>query len=486
MNQNESSIELEFPKNAVDSDPKIVTTEDDYSAITSTETKAVVVEEIPSYDVRFTIKKHRNLIIILFSLTFGLIVGLSIGLPLLENTTVIIESNNTIIVPEREAQREYVCSFEETDMIVQRVSVSSGADCEQFPLFVSDSTKTTSFFACDLVSPRQIDATSVPNVGDVVFVGTRKFMQRTPVYVLIDSNNDGRADERIILEEDLDQPNGVVWVNNMLYVATAVELFRYEGLTNVLKGLSETFKKVMLNEMAFPNLASMQWHYLGERNGNIYASNSAGCDHCLPDEEDAASIVFFSPDACFEESNVYASGIRFSVGFDFDQSGMMIFTNNAHDSVEGDEPWDSINKASERGLHFGFPYCYVTKLEELNFTSNVDVSSNAYYHTDDVQARYDCTGFEPGTPIGQNIAPLGVAIFSDKIYVAERGAFGSTTASGYKVSVAFENFTSYEPYLTGFINETTLVSWGRPVDVDVLGDSLIVSEDKSGTIIKVG
>ena len=82
---------------------------------------------------------------------------------------------------------------------------------------------------------------------------------------------------------------------------------------------------------------------------------------------------------------MHVSGVRFSVGLAFDRGGSLYFTNNAHDSVAGDEPWDTltltltlhpqpqvagdepwdtINRASPPSPSsteaFGFPHCYVT------------------------------------------------------------------------------------------------------------------------------
>lgn len=46
------------------------------------------------------------------------------------------------------------------------------------------------------------------------------------------------------LDTNLDQPNGVEWLDGALYVATARALLRYDGVLNVLRGI-EGFMNAM-------------------------------------------------------------------------------------------------------------------------------------------------------------------------------------------------------------------------------------------------
>merc|ERR1719379_1700536 len=118
-------------------------------------------------------------------------------------------------------------------------------------------------------------------------------------------------------------------MNDHLYVATARKLIRYAGVLQALKGEKTTIQRSVVNPTAFPYLKELQWHYLRSYKGELYAANSAGCDHCLPDTDQAAAIVKFDEAKCFLPE-VYVSGMRFSVGFTFHEpSDRIIFTNNA-------------------------------------------------------------------------------------------------------------------------------------------------------------
>lgn len=55
-----------------------------------------------------------------------------------------------------------------------------------------------------------------------------------------------------------------------------------------------------------------------------------------------------------------ASGVRNTVGFDFDpKTGDLWFTNNGRDWLSEEIPNDTLNHVKEPGKqHFGFPYCH--------------------------------------------------------------------------------------------------------------------------------
>lgn len=56
---------------------------------------------------------------------------------------------------------------------------------------------------------------------------------------------------------------------------------------------------------------------------------------------------------------VYATGIRNSVGFDWHpETKDLWFTDNGFDRYGDNSPDDELNRASERGMSFGFPACY--------------------------------------------------------------------------------------------------------------------------------
>lgn len=348
-------------------------------------------------------------------------------------------------------------------------------------------------YACNLIGPRQLTPVALDGVGTVTFVGSRKYRTNSSVYALVDPSSNGTTTHMVILDSGLDQPNGVEWLDGALYVATARALLRYDGVDLMLQGKSTHTLRTTLHAAAFPALSSLQWHYLRKRGRILYASNSAGCDHCLPKSPEAAAIVSLRPDTCFTP-RVELAGIRFSVGFAFSSAtDEIIFTNNAHDSIEGDDPWDSIHRmvlppTPPNGAnvpHFGFPYCYTSKSSASRATSNEALVSHAYDVAGSLQS---CSQYEAGTAIGSHTAPLGVTIqdqTTGTLLIAERGAFGGT--AGHYVSTVARDLSEHRPVITGFIDESSGQSWGRPVDVQMMpgGDgSYLVSDDKGNAVYR--
>ena len=66
-------------------------------------------------------------------------------------------------------------------------------------------------------------------------------------------------------------------------------------------------------------------------------------------------ILRMDPEAGTRE--IFASGIRNSVGMDFEpETGVLWFTDNQVDGMGDDIPPEELNKAPRPGLNFGFPY----------------------------------------------------------------------------------------------------------------------------------
>jgi glucose/arabinose dehydrogenase len=64
-----------------------------------------------------------------------------------------------------------------------------------------------------------------------IFVGNRS---GDKVYAVVDENNDGKADKRYVIDEGLNQPNGVAFRNGSLYVAEISRILRYDDIENRL------------------------------------------------------------------------------------------------------------------------------------------------------------------------------------------------------------------------------------------------------------
>ncbi|MHB1177189.1 MAG: PQQ-dependent sugar dehydrogenase, partial [Daejeonella sp.] len=75
------------------------------------------------------------------------------------------------------------------------------------------------------------------------------------------------------------------------------------------------------------------------------------------------------------------------------------------------------------------------------------------------------------------------------LFIAEHGSWNRSKKSGYRVSlVKVQNgkAVEYDTFASGWLDEATQRSWGRPVDVLLLADgSLLVSDDQAGVIYRI-
>jgi glucose/arabinose dehydrogenase len=213
----------------------------------------------------------------------------------------------------------------------------------------------------------------------------------------------------------------------------------------------------------------------------LYIALGAPCNIC--DLEDPlGTIVSMNRDG--SEFEVFARGIRNSVGIDFQPStGIMYFTNNGADELGDDIPADTILRAPEARLYFGFPYVA---------SSGDDTPSPDFANKEPPQ---DITAAV--AKIQAHSAPLGIHFYRGDMFpetyknvafVAEHGSWNRSEPVGYQVSMfRFSDegeLLEQAVFASGWLQEGR--AWGRPVDIKELADgSLLISDDGAGLIYRV-
>jgi len=90
--------------------------------------------------------------------------------------------------------------------------------------------------------------------------------------------------------------------------------------------------------------------------GKLYVPVGAPCNVC-ESEDIYASITRMNADGL--DMEIIAHGIRNTVGFDWHpDTGDLWFTDNGRDWMGDNRPPDELNRLTEVGQHFGFPYCH--------------------------------------------------------------------------------------------------------------------------------
>jgi glucose/arabinose dehydrogenase len=180
---------------------------------------------------------------------------------------------------------------------------------------------------------------------------------------------------------------------------------------------------------------------------------------------------------------VYAWGIRNSVGMDFNPKDKTLwFTDNQVDGMGDDIPPGELNRATKAGQNFGFPYYgggHVRTDEYKNETPPADVVF-------------------PQVEMAPHAADLGMTFYTGKmfpkryqgaIFSAQHAVWNGTVPVGARVMVTYlkEDGTAKntESFAEGWLDEKVKYL-GRPVDVAQLRDgSILVSDDFGGALYRI-
>jgi glucose/arabinose dehydrogenase len=306
-----------------------------------------------------------------------------------------------------------------------------------------------------------------------LFVGTQR---AGVVYAIVDRNHDGVADDGLIIASGLVSPNGVAFRDGALYVADAWRILRYDDIENRLE---HPPKPIVLYD-GYPHDAWHGWKFIAfGPDGLLYVPVGAPCNVCLRDPP-YASITRLKSDGTGME--VFASGVRNSVGFDWDpKTKELWFTDNGRDNLGDDVPPDELNHAPKAGMNFGFPYCHGDGIVDP-----------------DVGAGHDCKQTTPpAVELGGHVASLGMKFYTgtmfpeayrNAIFIAEHGSWNRTVPIGYRVVTVRPDEHGdkrQEMFAAGWLQPNGR-AWGRPTDVVVAPDgALLVSDDSANAIYRI-
>ncbi|MFO1223987.1 MAG: PQQ-dependent sugar dehydrogenase [Burkholderiaceae bacterium] len=282
----------------------------------------------------------------------------------------------------------------------------------------------------------------------------------------------GKREPKVIIDK-LEMAAGIEYHKGSLFVATNTKILRWDNVDNRLDNLGEG--KVIYDKL--PGGGDHSWKYLRIRNERLYYEVGGPCNICDPGEW--AKLYSIKLDG--SDMQVVASGVRNTVGFDFDpKDGTLWFTDNGRDWFSEELPNDELNHVTQPGKqHFGFPYCHQGNIPDPEFGWGKSCS--------------DYT--KPAALLGPHAGSLGLKFYTGKMFPAKyRGAMfiakhgpWNRTQKYNGVYVAWSDGkggAKVEPFMTGFVENNNYL--GRPVDFLVMKDgSLLVSDDHAGAIYRI-
>lgn len=326
--------------------------------------------------------------------------------------------------------------------------------------------------------------------GIVTFVGTRK----TEVWAMTDRNKDGKADEVKNFAPSLAKaiPNGPCFSpDGMLYIAEqnrvlqypAAEFF-YESPDVVAVNVIPQGELIPVEHESFNHTARVC--RVGP-DGKLYVALGQPYNVTPAElvdtfkEKGIGGIIRLGQDGKGRE--VYVTGIRNSVGMDFDPATKELwFTDNQVDGMGDDIPPGEINHITAQGQAFGHPWY-----------GGGDVRTNEFKD----QTPPEGLVF-PVVEMDAHAADLGMmfytgaqfpAEYKGAIFSAQHGSWNRTVPIGARVMVttfAEDGTPTSKPFAEGWLNDETGEYSGRPVDVAQLRDgSLLVSDDLAGAVYRI-
>jgi len=327
---------------------------------------------------------------------------------------------------------------------------------------------------------------------NMLFVGTRK----TAVYAVTDRLSTGTASEVKAFAPSLNfkVPNGVCWTrdgsllvaeHNRVLMFPAAEFF-YEGPDVAVAEVVPQGQLIPVEEESFNHGArtcrvgpdNLLYITLGQP-FNVQPREKLK----LYEQVGIGGIVRMGLDGSKRE--VFARGIRNSVGMDFNAKDKTLwFTDNQTDGMGDDIPKGEINRATQAGQFFGYPY----------IVGQTRITENGY-DKDPIPAG----AVNPQVMTDAHAADLGIVYYGARqfpakyqggFFSAQHGSWNRTKPVGARVL-----FTSLkqdgtadktEVFADGWLDNDTGVYRGRPVDVAVMKDgSLLVSDDFAGAIYRI-
>jgi len=320
-----------------------------------------------------------------------------------------------------------------------------------------------------IFTPGGVLLVSEPNEGKVV--------------ALPDPKHAGKAARTVTVLDGLNEPHGLAFYQDKLYVAENDKVRRYEWDEANLRAANPV-KLTDLPTGGGHSTRSLLFH-----GAKMYVSAGASCNVCIEKDPRRAAVMEFNPDGSGQR--IFAKGLRNAVGLAVNPKTDTVWvTVNGRDWLGDDLPPETIyDLGKDGGVDAGWPYCYGDRVPDSNFTKAGDDRCKNV--------------IEPKVQMQAHSAPLGLAFYEgmgfpteyqNNIFVAFHGSWNRSVPTGYKVvRVKLDDkgqpVGGAEDFITGWLApcETKKGRWmGRPVGIVFGGDgAMYLSDDAGGVIYRV-
>ena len=338
-------------------------------------------------------------------------------------------------------------------------------------------------YTANLTAPRYLIYT--PN-GDIL-VAESRFNR---ISYLVDSDNDGYPDQRYTFANatnGLNQPFGIVFINNYVYIANsdAVRRYPYTSGNRNIEGTGEII---------------MTYNSTGHWTRTIVTPPSA--DKIYVSIGSASNVdAEASPRASIQQANLdgsnqttFASGLRNVIGLTFHPVTNDLYAACQERDRIGDDLVPDYFTRVQQDDFYGWPYAYLSS----KLTDPRRCFANGTSENPDLVAKTKT----PDVLFQAHSAVLDARFYTGKqfpdryrngVFAAFHGSWNKNEATGHKiVFIPFDKNTNqplghYEDFVHGFlVNASASTTFGRPVGLLVLKDgSLLFTDDVNNRIYQV-
>jgi glucose/arabinose dehydrogenase len=303
--------------------------------------------------------------------------------------------------------------------------------------------------------------------------------ERGQIVALPDKDNNGVADETVILISGLERPHGLAFACNgvcQLFVATVEEVLAYpydavtltvhapERVTTLPSGGRHSTRTLLFHE------------------GELLVSIGSSCDVCVEEDPRHGSVQVVHLDS--GTVRPFATGLRNAVFLTHHPlTGEVWATEMGRDNLGDTLPPDEINVLQE-GNNYGWPLCYGQRVPDLEFKSGGTQCERTVPSHIDLPAH--------SAPLGLTFVPHTFAWPEElrgTLLVAYHGSWNRSEPTGYKVvrfPVARDGTIGEgQDFLTGWLEQNG-TAFGRPVDLVATPEGVLyISDDKAGVIYRL-
>ena len=360
------------------------------------------------------------------------------------------------------------------------LSSVTGLNTIEPPADISDSTFqlphgfSVNLYAENLVAPRFLVMTEG---NDIVVSSTSE----GSIKLLRDLDANGRAETVTDLISGLSAPQGLAFDGEWLYFSERDKVSKVRF--NHQDGTLISQPQLVIGDLPYGH--PYQTHNtktIGiSPDRKLYMTVGSPCNICEPEDPRYSAILRSELDG--SELEIYASGLRNSIGFDWAPwSGALFATVNARDLLGDDFPPDELNRVVQGGF-YGWPYFNGDNIPDPDFgDKRPDLLSKA---------------IPPAFKFRAHNAPLGIhflnnsAVFPESLnqsaLVALHGSWNRSTLDGYKVVALHwdsDGNISSSDFMSGFLSAAGVS--GRPVDIaEDREGNLYISDDLAGRIYRL-